>query len=142
MKGQISSHRIVLILLIVGFTVVSAFGCFAIVGRYLIDQDLIVAGDTFVEETKSNSLVAIVICSVIQVVALFSEKKGARVAGLVASTVAVLLTTIYAPLCNAGKQLMGGIISYHCEITWVGYIAIVLSFTILLLHIYSLKKQG
>lgn len=142
MKGQISSHKIVLILLIGLFTVISAFGCFAIVGRYMIDQDLFVAGDTFVEETKSNSLVLILICSILQVVALFSGKKGAQVVGLVASAGALLLSVIYVPLCNAGKQLMGGIVSYHCEITWLGYIAIALSFVILLLQICTIKKQG
>ncbi len=142
MKGQISSHKIVLILLIVLFTVISAFGCFAIVGRYMIDQDLFIAGDTFVEETRSNSLVLILICSILQVVALFYGKRGAQVVGLVVSVGALLLSVIYVPLCNAGKQLMGGIISYHCEITWLGYIAITLSFVILLLQICTIKKQG
>lgn len=142
MKGQISSHRIVLILLIVGFTVVSAFGCFAIVGRYLIDQDLFVAGDTFVEETRPNSLILVLICSIIQVVTLLPSKRKAQVAGIVTAALSVILTAIYAPLCNASKQLMGGIVSYYCKITWLGYIAIVLSFVILLLHIYLLKKQG
>lgn len=142
MKHQIRPHKIILISLIVAFTVISAFGCFAIVGRYLVDQDLFAAGDTFVEETRSNSIIVVLICAIVQITTLLSEKRGVQVAGIVASSVSLLLTVIYAPLCNASKQLMGGIISYYCEITWLGYVAIILSAAILLLHIYSLKKQG
>lgn len=142
MKSQITSHKLMLILLIVVFTVISALGCFEIVGRYIVDQDLYLAGDTFVDETRSNSFSVVLICSIIQVATLFSGKRIARVVGLLASAGALLLSVLYVPLCNASKQLIGGIVSYHCEITWLGYIAITFSLVILLFQIYTIKKQG
>lgn len=142
MKRQICPHRSMLILLIVAFTVVSAFGCFAIVGRYIVSHDIFFAGDTFVKETRSNSFVLVLICSIVQIATMFSNKRWGKMIGIVASAVSWLLTAMYAPLSNASQQTMGGIISYHCEITWLGSIAIVLSFVILLFHIYLLKKQG
>lgn len=123
------------------FTMVSACGCFAIMGRYMVNNDLFVAGETFVEEMRSNSFVFILVLSVCQVFLLFTKKRWSRNIGIAMSIAALLSTIAYKPLCDLSKQIMGGIISYYCEITVWGYIAMVLSAVVVVLQIITQKKQ-
>lgn len=140
-----NNHRGLLVATIISiaiFTMVSACGCFAIMGKYLINIDLSLAGETFVEEMRSNSFVFILILSVSQVCLLFTKKQWSRNIGMALSIVALLSTIAYKPMCDLSKQIMGGIISYYCEITILGYVAIVLSAQVVILQIFTLKSRG
>lgn len=142
MRNNYRGLLVATIITIAIFTMVSACGCFAIMGRYMINNDLSIAGETFVEEMRSNSFVFILVLSISQVCLLFTKKQWLRNTGIAMSIVALLSTIAYKPLCDLSKQIMGGIISYYCEITMLGYIAIVLSALVVILQIFTLKKQG
>lgn len=136
--------KYITLLAIVIFTALSAFGGFVIMGRHMLDDPdrFITAGDTFVEDIRWSIFPIILILSTIQVCLLFSQNRVVCISRIILAVLSLLVTLLYKPLWDASDGLMGGLIAYTCEITWAGYIAIIISFGIVFSQICLSKKQG
>ena len=141
MRNNHKGLLVVTIITIAAFTMLSACGCFAIMGRYLINTNLFIAGETVVEEVRSNSFAFILVLSICQICLLFTKKRWTRMAGIALAVVALLSTVAYKPLCDLSEQIIGGIVSSYCEVTILGYIAMVFSALTVFLQIYMLKSR-
>lgn len=144
MKNATQKIKILILVAILVYTALSAFGGFVIKGQHMLDDpgDLISAGDTFIESSRWNSFPITLLLSLAQICSLFSSKRAVGVFRVIAASISLAVTLLYKPLWEASAGIMGGLISYSCEITWLGYIAIVISFAIVILQIYTLKKPG
>ena len=141
MISKIRCQRAVLIAVIC-FAVVSCLNCCNIVGVYMIDVDLFRAGESFVKESKANSVGLILPLCVAQLGLQCIRKPWARIWSAVAALIACLVTIICTPLHNVHFYLMGGLIGYHPEMTLLWYIAVTLSVLILFLRIILLKDRA
>ena len=126
---------------VICFAVISCLGCFRIVGTYMIDVDLGKAGESFIADTNSNTLILILPVCGAQLLLLNRPQHWSRICAVVLAVLACLITAVVSPNRNILLYLMGGLIAYRSEPTWLGYVAIVLSILILSLQVILLISR-
>ena len=127
---------------VICFAVISCLGCFRIVGTYMIDADGFKAGESFVKEIKSNTWYLILPVCAVQLLLLNRPQRWCRICAVVLAALACLITAVVSPNRNILLYLMGGLIGYRSETTWLGYAAIILSILILGLQMILLINRN
>ncbi len=138
-----NSINLISIGVIILFTIISCFGCFEIRRLYMVDfaDEFYMAGDISIEDTRTNRILIIAILSILQIFFICMRKKGFSIASVVCSVFGLLVTSLYKPICDLSEQTYGGLSTLYCHITWIGYIAILLSVLNCLFQIISLVKR-
>lgn len=126
---------------VICFAVISCLGCFRTVGTYMVEIAGFEAGDSFIKETRSNSVGLILPMCAVQIVLLNARKRFGRIVAVVTALLACLVTILISPNRDIVVYLMSGLIGYRSETTCMGYVAIALSILILGIQIILLVKR-
>lgn len=142
MIRRMSCKRLAL-MAVICFAVISCLGCFRTVGTYMVEIAglELEAGDSFIEETRSNSVGLILPLCAVQIVLLNARKRFGRIVAVVTALLACLVTILISPNRDIVVYLMSGLIGYRSETTCMGYVAIALSILILGIQIILLVKR-
>lgn len=136
---------VIIIIIIVLFTVISCFGCFEVSETEVIG-DMILGEHVVHTKPSSNSFPLILILSIIQVFLLRTKKRKHALLSLLVAFFSFFVTASHVFVYNLFEKVftnIGQCTPQH-NITWLGYVAILVAIFNIVMQLYSLsrKKDG
>ena len=133
--------KILTLIVIVAFVIVSFFSCFEIISVPIVVRDELFDAPSRYEDYDNNIVLSITF-AIVQFILLFIDKKWTRIACVAVATITAIATIggVVKCILICVNQPMAGLSSLNFRITIFGYLALFFSFLNIFVQVYSLVK--